>query len=254
MRGAPRRADVLGVEVTPITEDDLRQIIRSAIASKERCVIGHHNLHSVYLYHHDEPMRRFYASASWIYVDGMPLVWAGRARGHALRSEHRMTGIDILPPFLSEAERLGWRLFYLGSTAEALAQGVRVLKARCPRLTIEAADGYFDTHGEANDERIARINELRPDVLLVGMGMPRQERWVYDNANRLEATVIWTVGACLDYFAGVIPTPPRWLGRMGLEWSYRLAAEPHRLWRRYLVEPPYVMHLVARDLVRRWRG
>src|SRR5262245_53556804 len=108
------RKDVLGVEVTPVTPGELRQVIRSAISSRSHTIIEHHNLHSVHLFQQDDAMRRFFARASWIYIDGMPIVWAGRLRGHRLRREHRITSIDFVPCVLDDAERLGWRVFYLG--------------------------------------------------------------------------------------------------------------------------------------------
>ncbi len=98
---------------------------------------------------------------------------------------------------------------------------------------------------------VEKINAFRPHVLMVGMGMPRQERWILHRFDELDANAILQSGACFDYVAGAIPTPPRWLGRFGLEWLYRLACEPVRLWRRYLVEPWLVGAWLVRDLLRR---
>ena len=249
----PRRDEVLGVEVTPIIPSELHQIVQDAVTATGRIVIAHHNLHSVYVFHHDDRMRALYRLATWIYLDGMPLVWAGRLLGLQFRREHRMTSVDLLPPLLNRATQQHWRIFYLGSTARTARDGVEALRARWPNLRIEAADGFFDPVGPANEERIRSINQFAPHLLLVGMGMPRQERWVLDNWERLNANVVWTVGACLDYFAGTIPTPPRWMGRVGLEWAFRLGSEPRRLWRRYLLEPLYVLALVPRDWIRRVR-
>ena len=83
---------------------------------------------------------------------------------------------------------------------------------------------------------------------MVGMSMPRQERWVLDNFERLNTNAILTAGATLDYAAGAVPTPPRWAGKLGLEWLFRLVAEPKRLWRRYLVEPWFLFFLLVADI------
>lgn len=112
------------------------------------------------------------------------------------------------------------------------------------------ADGYFDaTAGSAENQKMLElINAYQPNVLMVGMGMPRQEHWILDNLESIHANTILTCGACIDYIAGVIPTPPRWMGRFGLEWLSRLLSEPKRLWRRYLLEPWFVATLFVREL------
>ena len=96
---------------------------------------------------------------------------------------------------------------------------------------------------------MAAIKEYRPHLLILGMGMPRQEHWLFDHLEQLPETAILNAGAAIDYVAGAVRTPPRWAGRFGLEWLFRLAAEPDRLWRRYLVEPWYILGLFLRDLV-----
>lgn len=102
---------------------------------------------------------------------------------------------------------------------------------------------------QQNLETLAAINAYQPHVLMVGMGMPRQEYWILDNIEHIHTNAILTAGACMDYLAGAIPTPPRWMGKMGLEWLYRLLSEPKRLWRRYLVEPWFVAGLFLREIL-----
>jgi len=106
-------------------------------------------------------------------------------------------------------------------------------------VSIIVRHGRFepDRNGPDNAEVLAAINDAQPDVLFVGMGMPRQESWILDNLDGLGGRVIFSVGAAFDYEAGAIPTPPRWTGRVGLEWLFRLASEPRRLFSRYLIEP-----------------
>jgi len=100
---------------------------------------------------------------------------------------------------------------------------------------------------------LAQIREFQPQVLMVGMGMPRQEYWILDNLPDIAANVVLTAGACFDYLAGVIPTPPRWLGKIGLEWIFRLWHEPRRLWKRYLWEPWLLLPLAPKDVLRRFK-
>jgi N-acetylglucosaminyldiphosphoundecaprenol N-acetyl-beta-D-mannosaminyltransferase len=100
-----------------------------------------------------------------------------------------------------------------------------------------------------NKATIDAINTYKPHILMVGMGMPRQEHWIAKNLESIQTNTILTSGACIDYVAGAIPTPPRWMGRMGLEWLYRLFSEPKRLWRRYLIEPWFIGILFLREIL-----
>lgn len=153
-------------------------------------------------------------------------------------------------PLMEEAANKSWRIFYLGSKPGVAEQGAVILRRKFPGLKIACSHGYFDTSEESEENLtvIKAINDYKPHVLMVGMGMPRQEHWISQNLERIQPNAILTSGACLDYVAGAIPTPPRWMGRMGLEWLYRLLTEPTRLWRRYLLEPWFLGTLFLREI------
>jgi N-acetylglucosaminyldiphosphoundecaprenol N-acetyl-beta-D-mannosaminyltransferase len=246
---------MLETRVDVLTIADLHTHIADSIRSGRRSIFASQNLHSVYLQRADPALRSFYDRADYVRIDGMGIVLLGRLLGLPLRREHRVTYIDWLPPFMAEAARAGWRVFYLGSKPGVAEKAATLLRARHPGLQIATAHGYFDARRDSpeNERIIEAINAFRPHVLLVGMGMPRQQHWVLENHERLAVNAISTSGAALDYVAGDIPTPPRWSGQVGLEWLFRLLAEPRRLAGRYLVEPWYILPLLARHLVRRRR-
>lgn len=244
------RLTLLGVEVDPVSMNDLHAVIGKAITEGRQIVIAHHNLHSVFLFHRDPKMRAFYSKADVIPIDGMPLVYWGRLMGKPLEPEHRITYVDWVRPLMAEAKRQGWRVFYLGGKPGVAERAAERLRSEFPGLSLQTHHGYFDVTGKENGDILDKINAYRPHVLMVGMGMPRQEHWVLDNLERLRVNAILTAGACFDYVAGAIPTPPRWMGRLGLEWAYRLFSEPRRLWRRYLVEPWYLVPYALSDLKR----
>ncbi|MEN9518006.1 MAG: hypothetical protein RLZZ381_594, partial [Cyanobacteriota bacterium] len=113
---------------------------------------------------------------------------------------------------------------------------------------ITTAHGYFSS-GSQNQLIIDQINSYQPNILMVGMGMPRQEEWILANIDQLKTNIVLPSGACIDYIAQEVATPPRWMGQVGLEWLYRLATEPKRLWRRYLVEPWFIAKLLIEEFL-----
>lgn len=240
---------LMGVTVHRLSAEELYDFISAVIINNEKRIISNHNLHSVYLYHHDKKMRAFYAMSARIVIDSMPLLFIGKFLGYPLRRENRMTPLDWIPPLLEQSAQKKWRVFYLGSKPGVAEQGAQVWRSKIPKFEIATYHGYFDMRHESseNQQVIAAINAYRPQILMVGMGMPRQEHWIVDNFKELNANLIINVGALIDYVAGVIPTPPRWMGRVGLEWLYRLISEPSRLGRRYLLEPWFLILIIIKN-------
>ena len=241
---------MLGVHFDLLTADKLHQAVVDAVESDQRWVIGGHNMHSIYLCHHDPKMRRFYERSHWTFLDGMPLVWLAHSLGMPARREHRHAPVDWMPGLLAIAAEKGWRVFFLGSEPGVGERGAANLVARFPGLDLRTHHGFFDaTPGSAEAEAVLEeIRAWRPNILAVCMGMPRQEHWIVDHLDRLEANVVFNLGALMDLFAGELPIPPRWVGQVGMEWLYRLCSHPRRVWRRYLLEPWFLLPHLARDL------
>ncbi|MEH2307664.1 WecB/TagA/CpsF family glycosyltransferase [Nostoc sp.] len=242
----------LGVKLDALSIPELNLLIEESIDKNEKWIIANHNLHSLYLFHNDPKMQAFYAKAEYIHIDGMPLLFIGKLLGFPMKREQRVTYADWVWPLMAEAASKDWRVFYLGSKPGVAEQGASILRKKFPGLQIACAHGYIDMDkdSEENLATLAAINAYKPHVLMVGMGMPRQEHWISENLEYIHANTILTSGACMDYVAGAVPTPPRWMGRVGLEWLYRLLSEPKRLWRRYLLEPWFVATLFLREI---WR-
>ncbi len=241
---------LLGVEVNPFTISQLNNLITQAVIHNKKWIIANHNLHSIYLYHREPEMRQIYALAKVIHIDSMPLLQWGKLLGYPLEKDQRVTYVDWLSPLLSLAEKQNWRVYYLGGKPGVAATAAGMLKKNFPGLTVQTYHGYFQKNGSENEKVIEAIRSFHPHILMVGMGMPIQEKWIVQNLDQLSVNVILTVGACFDYIAGAIPSPPRWMGRMGLEWLYRLISEPGRLWRRYLVEPWFLLPFLINDIFR----
>ena len=253
MEQRPAAVRLLGLRVHLATLADLNEHVAGAIRHGRRSIVAHHNLNSLYHSRRDPRVRAFYREADLVHVDGMAVVAIGRLLGLPLRRVHRTTYVDWVWPLMRRAAADGWRVFYLGGRPGVAQRAAERLRESLPGLEIETAHGYFEFGFDRRDDELVveKINAFRPHVLMVGMGMPRQERWILHRFDELDANAILQSGACFDYVAGAIPTPPRWLGRFGLEWLYRLACEPGRLWRRYLVEPWLVGAWLIRDVLRR---
>ena len=247
----PPRLSLLGVEVDAITPAEVLDFVSETRRAGARAVIANHNLHSVALCRRSKALRRFYAEAERIQIDSTPMIAWGRLIGLSLSRENRSTYLDWREAFWARAEAEGWRVFHLGGAPGVGERAIAAIKARRPGLILGGRHGFFAVEGRENGAVLADVAACRPDVLLVGMGMPRQELWIAANREHLPRCAVLPVGAAFDYEAGVVPTPPRWTGRLGLEWLWRLAAEPRRLAGRYLIEPWTILPAALGDLARR---
>jgi len=182
--------------------------------------------------------------------DGISLVLLGRLFGYSLRK--RVYGPDLMVEFLQFSEGKGYSHFFYGATDKTLELLLRNLVARFPAIKI--AGSYappFSPLSKKEDETVIdMINNLKPDVVWVGLGCPKQQLWMYEHKDKLKVPVMVGVGAAFDFLAGVKPQAPRWLRDHGFEWLFRLVTEPKRLWRRYLIDYPlFVCYLLA-DMVK----
>jgi N-acetylglucosaminyldiphosphoundecaprenol N-acetyl-beta-D-mannosaminyltransferase len=232
------RIRLLGGEVDAVNAEAVLAFTEARIAQARPAIVANHNLHSLYLLRRDAQMAAFYAMADLVEADSMPLVAWGRLLGRPIERAHRATYLDWREQFWRKACEHQWRVFYLGGAPGVAERGAAAIRRQWPSAQIAVRDGFFDMDDPVADAAVARqVADWRPNVLFVGMGMPRQERWIARHHSSLPPCVSFSVGAAFDYEAGVIPTPPRWTGRVGLEWLYRFAAEPKRLFTRYFIEP-----------------
>lgn len=181
----------------------------------------------------DVELRRILLDAHLILCDGTPLVWASRWLGNPL--PERVAGSDLTPLLISTAAEKSWRVFLLGTKPETLDRAVSNLRAQHPRLQIVGhLSPPFSPLLEMDHESIRRaIKEARPDLLLVGLGCPKQEKWINMHYRTLGVPVSIGVGGAFDLLAGEVSRAPMWMQDSGLEWLYRLSQEPRRLLRRY---------------------
>jgi N-acetylglucosaminyldiphosphoundecaprenol N-acetyl-beta-D-mannosaminyltransferase len=182
--------------------------------------------------------------------DGMPIVWALRALGH--RDATRIYGPDLMANYCARSATTGARMYlYGGRSDEALEQLTAALRERFPGLRIVGgwSPPFRELTVAERDAVAARINASGADVVWVGTGQPKQEKWMAEMRDLLEAPILAGVGAAFDFHAGIVPQAPAWMGRNGLEWAYRLWREPRRLWRRYARYNPRFVAAFVRQYV-----
>jgi N-acetylglucosaminyldiphosphoundecaprenol N-acetyl-beta-D-mannosaminyltransferase len=182
-------------------------------------------------------------------TDGMPLVWISRLKG--AKSIDRVYGPDAMLAFAESGISSGWRHFFYGGTPESSRGLQERLRRKYPDIVIAGAYAppFRALTTEEKQDVIETINGARPDLVWVGLGMPKQELWAAEFQPFLDAPVILAVGAAFDFHAGVVKQAPYWIQRSGTEWLFRLMQEPRRLWRRYLLGNSRFLWLLTREYV-----
>ena len=243
----PKRS-LLGFFTHPGTLDEYLDLIKHSVSTREPCTILYHNLHSLYSYMSSESLRRFYHGTT-VLIDGMPVVWLYKLAGAPLNREHRITYVDFIMPMMRLARDNNWNVYHLGQSADIQQKALQIIREQVPGIQIRGHDGYFDQSPQSSEslDVIKDVNDFETNLLLVGFGAPRQEAWLHAHRDQLQAQAVLTCGACMEYVAGAVKTPPRWMGRLGLEWSFRLLENPRRFAFRYLIEPILLAFMLARN-------
>jgi N-acetylglucosaminyldiphosphoundecaprenol N-acetyl-beta-D-mannosaminyltransferase len=245
----PRTVELLGVPLALTDYEQTLDWLESMISLRERGYLCACNVHTVMASHEDAQLRQALLSSSFNVPDGQPLVWAINALGHPLAG--RVYGPELMSRACAQAAERGHRFYlYGGRNQGALVQLALNLRRLHPGVKI--VGGYSPPHRPLTDEEreaiTSEINYAKPDVVWVGIGVPKQEKWMAALRGDLEAPVLIGVGAAFDFHAGLVPQAPNWIQEAGLEWAYRLAHEPRRLWRRYLRYNPRFLGAFARQL------
>lgn len=251
-RRPEERVRVLGGTVDLVRPEEVFHFVTGKLGAGQSAIVANHNLHSLYLIGQDPRIGEFYKAADLIEVDSTPLIFWARLVGRASRRFHRCTYLDWRDAFWALASRKGWKVFFVGGAPGVGEKAVERIRQDWPNACIETHHGYFDAaSGSAENEAVlARIRDYAPDIVLVGMGMPRQEIWTLENHKAYGPAATFTVGGAFDYEAGVQKAAPRWMGPMGLEWLFRLTADPKRLFFRYCVEPWSLIGPAVGDVAR----
>ncbi|HEY6711502.1 MAG TPA: WecB/TagA/CpsF family glycosyltransferase [Rubrobacter sp.] len=249
------RIDVLGVGVDPITVDELHAEIARLVRGGRLGLVLNVNAHCLNLCYEDRALRDSLNGADVVFCDGAGVMLAARMLGGRIPA--RITYAAWIWRLAGFAAAEGFSFYFLGAPPSVAQEAARRLRERYPGLRIVGIrHGYFDhSAGSTENEAVLEeINATAPDILLVGLGMPLQERWLTQNRYRLDARVALTGGAVFDYVSRRVRRGPRILTESGFEWLARLLHEPRRLWRRYILGNPLFLLRVLRQILWRTTG
>lgn len=195
----------------------------------------------------DQEFLNIYNEADLILADGVPIIWAARFLG--LHIKEKVSGSDLFPMLCRRAAENGQTMFFLGGREGVAEKAKAKLIQSYPDLQIVGI--YSPPFGFENDLKenykiINMINNVKPDILCVGLGAPKQEKWIYNNRQKYNAKVALGIGASFDFVAGTVERAPKWMQKVGLEWFYRTIKEPKRMYKRYFIDDMKFFPLVLR--------
>ena len=243
----PERIRIGHIPINALRFSDALDAIEQLIQSRGGAVFTP-NVDHVVLAEHDRSFRAAYDRAELSVADGQPVVWASRLFTSPL--PEKVSGSDLLLPLMKRAAARAWRVYLLGGAPGVAEDAARVLRTHhgvevvgfaSPRVTAPPSS-------ELIEALAASLREARVDLVLVALGAPKQELLIDALKDQVRPAALIGVGASLDFLIGRLSRAPRWMSRSGLEWLYRLAREPRRLWRRYLLRDPAFVRIVLRQL------
>jgi N-acetylglucosaminyldiphosphoundecaprenol N-acetyl-beta-D-mannosaminyltransferase len=232
------RIDLFNISIDNVTMAEAVALIRQWAREKKGTYVVTPNVDHVVKLQKDEEFLAIYRDAGLVIADGMPLIWVSRLVKKPLKE--RVTGADLFTQVCADAAAQGYSVYLLGSASQQIIETTAAnLKSRYPGLKIAGAHSPsfgFEKNPAETDALIEAVRQAAPDVLFVGVGAPKQEKWIYRHRQRLNVPVALGVGASFDFVAGSVKRAPVWMQKTGLEWFYRFLSEPKRMFQRYFID------------------
>ncbi|ELC8386903.1 WecB/TagA/CpsF family glycosyltransferase [Clostridium perfringens] len=241
------RVTFLNTEVDNLTMDEAIDKAEELIIKKKPSYVVTPNVDHIVKLETDKEFQDVYKNADLILTDGMPLIWISKMKGNPIKE--KISGSDFFPKLCERAAEKGYSLFLLGAAEGVAAKAAKNLKEKYEGLNIVGT--YSPSYGfEKKDDEIKMIiemiNETKPDILAVGLGAPKQEKFLYKYKNELNVPISLAIGASIDFEAGNMNRAPKWMQNCGLEWFYRLCKEPKRMFKRYIIDDLNIIILLKK--------
>lgn len=245
----PHRVLLANTSFDNVTLDEAVARIDEMIRRRRSSMVVTANVDHLIRLQRDRDYAEVVRRADLILPDGQPIVWMSRLIGRPMKE--RVAGSDLFPRLCEHASKTGYRVFFLGGAPGSAEMARRVLEARFPGLCvtgISCPPFGFENRVEENRRIVEALRAAAPDLVFVGLGSPKQERWIADHAHEFGPAVSIGIGISFSFVSGHVKRAPLWLQRMGLEWAHRLWCEPRRLWRRYLIRGPAIVPILVREM------
>ena len=239
---------ICGVQINNVNFTETIRAVDELVHKKSRAFIVTPNIDHIVRLQKDFEFKKIYEEAALVLPDGMPILWAAKYLGTPLKE--KVSGSDLFTKLCEISAKKEYKLFFLGGRECAAAKAADVLKTKYPGVQIVGA--YYPSFGFEDDEAenmkiVEMIREAKPDILFVGLGAPKQEKWIYKYKDQHQAPVSIGIGVSFEFVSGMVKRAPVWMQKFGFEWLWRLMMEPKRLWKRYLIDDPVFFWLVLKQ-------
>lgn len=241
------RVDILNIKVDNVSMEEAIEKIEELIKKDNCSYVVTPNVDHIVKLESDEEFKKVYDEASLILTDGMPLVWISKIKKNPIKE--KISGSDLFPKICELAAQREYSVFLLGAAEGVAELAGRKLQEKYKGLNIVGT--YSPKYGFENDENeinniVNIINYKKPDILAVGLGAPKQEKFIYKYRDKLNVPISLAIGASIDFEAGNIKRAPKWMQNYGLEWFYRLCKEPKRMFKRYIIDDMKILKLAIK--------
>lgn len=241
------RMKFMNIEIDNVTMEEALMRIDYLIKIKKNAYVVTPNVDHIVQIETNSELRQVYNDANLILTDGKPLIWLSKLYGNTIKE--KISGSDLFPKLCKMAELKGYSLYFLGAAPGVAIKAAENLKVKFPKLkivgTYSPSMGFENNRNEI-DKIVSDINKAQPDILIVALGCPKQELFIYRYREALNVPISLGLGATLDFVAGNIKRSPKWMSNIGLEWLYRTAQDPKRLIKRYFINDMKIFKYIPR--------
>ena len=236
------KENILGVDVSPLSYEDLKKNIEKDIENNKKSFIVAINPEKILKARKDEKLKKLLNNATYEIPDGIGVIYASKLRKGNIKT--RITGIDSMEMLCKLSEEKKYKIFMYGAKEETIKKAKENLEIKFPNIQIV---GTINGYEKDNDKIISSINKSNADIVFVALGSPKQEYWITDNMDKVSAKIFQGVGGSFDVFSGNIKRAPKWMQKIGLEWLYRLIKEPKRIFRQIKLVKFLWLALIEKD-------
>lgn len=242
------RINICGIKIDSIDMAQAIAIVDQLVIEKQKSFLVTPNVDHIVSMQSDNEFWAIANKAVLVLPDGMPIIWAARWLGTPFKE--KISGSDLFPKICKLAAEKNYKVYFLGGRDGAAAKSAHILKIKYPGLQVVGTycpSLGFEKDDIENQKIINMIKKTKPDILFVGLGAPKQEKWIYKYKNQYQVPLSIGIGVSFEFISGIVKRAPKWMQDVGLEWFWRLMMEPVRLWKRYLIDDPIFFWLIFKQ-------